>query len=337
MNYREEMEKSKCFKQGYLEGLEKLLLSRQQDFAEKRKNYCKDIFSKQESYRQDFIKMLGWPLVDCNVQGVPAVKAEKLAQELEYSIYRMSFEILDGLEMSGLYFEMNGEGKKPLVLVQHGGLGTPELISGVYGSTDNYNDMLERVISHGVHAFAPQLLLWNQEKYGVPFDRGNIDARLKRVGSSITAVELYGMMRILDYFETKENVSNFGMVGLSYGGFYTLCLSAIDTRIKSALSCAFFNTRDKHPWNDWSWFRSVELFDDAEIVCLTYPRKLCIEIATKDQLFEVEGGINSYDKVVELCGTVGTDWLTFITFEGSHEFCKDDEQIENLISHISNI
>jgi hypothetical protein len=278
---------------------------------------------------------LGGPLVDHNDDRLPTVKAEKNAKEDGYTIYRMSFQILDGLEMTGLYFEMDGE-KKPLVMVAHGGLGTPELISAFYdGDTANYNDMLERVITHRVHAFAPQLLLWNKEKYGVTFDRVATDAGLKRLGGSITAVELYGMMRILDYFESKDNVSSFGMVGLSYGGFYTLFLSAIDKRIRSAISCAFFNTRDKIAWSDWTWFKSAEKFDDAEIACLVYPRKLCIEIATNDNLFDAAYGIRSYERVLELCRDVGTDWLSFITFEGTHEFCRDDAPIKALIDEIS--
>lgn len=337
MNYTENTEQTKEFKQRYLDGLNGIIASRQEILSQKRKDYCKNIFSEQNSYRESLKKMLGWPLAEYSAGGIPAAKTEKLAEERGYCIYRMHFEILDGLEMSGLFFEMKGDDKKPLVLVQHGGLGTPELISGIYGSTDNYNHMLERVISRGVHAFAPQLLLWNQEKYGVSFDRANIDARLKRVGSSLPAVELYGMIRILDYFEVKSNVSNFGMVGLSYGGFYTLYLSAIDTRIKSAISCAYFNTRDKYPWNDWTWFRSAEMFDDAEIACLIYPRKLCIEIGTSDPLFEADGGMKSHKKLLELSESVGTDWFTFIPFDGVHEFCKDDEPIDKLINHISNI
>lgn len=335
MNYREELECTKACKQGYLDGLNQLISSRQELLAQQRKEYCKNIFLEQDAYRADFRKMLGWPLVDCGAEGLPAVRAEKLSDEEGYSIYRMHFEILDGLEMSGLFFEMNGVEKKPLVLVQHGGLGTPEHVSGVYGDTTNYNQMLERVISHGVHAFAPQLLLWSNEKYEIPFDRVNVDARLKRVGSSITAVELYGLMRILDYFEARENVSNFGMVGLSYGGFYTLCLTALDTRIKSAISCAFFNTRDQITWSDWTWFRSAAMFDDAEIACLVYPRKLCIEIGANDPLFDAKYGVKSYENLTELCSAVGMDWMSFISFDGIHEFYKEDAPIENLIKHIS--
>ncbi|MBR5451929.1 MAG: dienelactone hydrolase family protein [Clostridia bacterium] len=328
-NYREDVEKSKEFKQNYVDGFERVISARQQELAQKRAEYTKNIFKDGERFRADFKKMLGWPLVDCKNENLPSVKTTKLATEDGYTIYRMQFEILDGIEMTGLYFEQNTNEKKPLVLVQHGGLGTPEFVSGVYGSTDNYNDMLERVIKQGVHAFTPQLLLWD-DGYNVPFNRVNIDARLKRVGGSVTSVELYGLTRILDYFESKENVKNFGMVGMSYGGFYTLFMSAIDTRIKSAVSCSFFNTRDSYPWCDWTWFNAAEKFDDAEVACLVYPRKLCIEIGENDEVFDAVSGKKSYEKLLNLCKEVGTDWLEFITFEGTHEFCKFDEPIEKL-------
>ena len=308
-------------------------MERQQKSAQKRAEYTKDIFKDQERYREDFKRMLGWPLVDHKSDNAPLCKSTKLATEDGYSIYRMQFEILDGIEMTGLYFEQNTNEKKPLVLVQHGGLGTPELVSGVYGSTANYNDMLQRVVSLGVHAFAPQLLLWDTG-YEVPFDRVNIDARLKRVGSSVTAVELYGLTRILDYFEDKDNVSTFGMVGMSYGGFYTFFMSAIDTRIKSVVSSSFFNTRDSYPWSDWTWFNAAEKFDDAEVACLVYPRKLCIEIGDNDEVFGVESGKKAYEKLVSLCREVGTEWLEFITFEGTHEFCKFDEPLKKLANDL---
>jgi dienelactone hydrolase len=335
MKYRENLQDSKEYKQAYLDGLEKLIEARQREAEKKREAYCKNIFANGEFYRDDFKRMLGWPLTDHEKEEPPVPHTVKLADEDGYSIYRMTFPVLDGLHMSGLYFEMHGAEKKPLVLVQHGGLGTPEHIAGLYGSTTNYNQMLERVIAQGVHAFAPQLLLWKEEQYGVAYGRKEIDARLKRVGSSITAVELYGLMRILDYFETKETVSNFGMVGLSYGGFYTLYLSAVDTRIRSAISCSFFNTRDRYPWCDWTWQRSAQMFDDAEIACLVYPRKLCIEIGTRDELFDAAHGIRSYEKLMKLSEEVGTDWLTFIPFDGTHEFCKDNEPIACLVRDIS--
>jgi dienelactone hydrolase len=248
----------------------------------------------------------------------------------------MQFEILDGLMMSGIFFRAKNESpdeKKPLVIVQHGGLGTPEHISGFYGSTTNYNDMPERVIRHGVHAFAPQLLLWG-EKYDVPFDRRAIDARLKRVGSSITAIEIYGIIRILDYFETQDYISRFGMVGLSYGGFYTLFTAAVDTRILSAVSCSFFNTRDRVGWSDWVWQNSAEKFDDAEIACLVYPRRLWLGVGNADELFEAKYAEESFKKLKTLCKNVGTDWVKLLVFDGTHEFYKENAPILQLIEDL---
>ncbi len=333
MQYREEIKDANIYKEAYKDGFYRVLEERRKTAECKREAYIQDIFQNQEQYREDFKKMLGWPLVDYQADGIPDVTMTKLSEEDGYEIYRAQFEILNGLTMTGLFFRANGKEKKPLVILQHGGQGTPELIADIYGHTANYNDMLHRVRKHDVHVFAPQLLLWS-DAYEVAYDRIRLDAQLKRVGSSITAVEVFGIMRILDYFEKQDYVSRFGMVGLSYGGFYTLFTAAIDERIQSAISCSFFNKRDEVDWSDWVWFRSAELFDDAEIACLVYPRKLCIEIGTKDELFDYRYGTESFERVKELCSSVGTDWVSLEIFEGVHEFSLDDAPILNMIQDL---
>ena len=335
MIFREEKEASKKYKQNYLDGINGLISSRQKKAAGIRKNYVKNIFNDSEKYRTEFKEMLGWPLVDHKPCDLPAVKSTKLAEDSDFEILRMEIEVLEGLWMTGLFFKMKGADKKPLVLVSHGGLGTPELISGVYGDTSNYNDILPRVIKYGVHAFAPQLLLW-QDDYDVPFDRKEIDARLKRVGSSITAVEVFGFTRVLDYFEDQPFVKNFGMVGLSYGGFYTLFTTAVDTRIKSAISCSFFNDRDMVGWSDWVWQNSAYKFNDAEVAALSYPRRLCVQMGNNDNLFDYKFTESSFASVKALAEEQGipSDWLDLMIFEGTHEFCKDDAPIERLISDL---
>lgn len=333
MLFREEKCVAKPFKERYVEGLGSLLASRQIAAEQKRREYIEKVFETPEKFRAEFKEMLGFPLVDYFPEGLPEVKTTKLADEENYEIFRMEFEILPELWMTGLFFKMRGEDKKPLVLVSHGGRGTPELISGVYGDTSNYNDILPRVIKYNVHAFAPQLLLWHEE-YEVPFDRKELDARLKRVGSSITAIEVFGFMRILDYFEGKPYVKNFGMVGLSYGGFYTLFTTACDTRIKSAISCSFFNDRDVIGWSDWVWQNSAYKFNDTEVAALCYPRRLCIQMADNDQLFSCEHTKKSFDRLCEMSSKVGTDWIDLMIFEGVHEFCKDDAPIERLVNDL---
>lgn len=335
VKYRENAGTTYTYREEYVSGIEQLIKKRQLASQKTRSEYIKGIFSNPEQYRTNFKSMLGWPLTEQKSESLPEITSEKLSTENGYSVYRMTFEILDGLKMCGLFFKSDSEEQQPLVVVSHGKLGTPELISGAYGDTYNYNDILERVIKHNVHAFAPQLLLW-EEKYGVEYDRIAIDAQLKRVGSSVTAIEIYGITRILDYFEKQRYVNGFGMVGLSYGGFYTLYTAAVDTRIKSAVSCSYFNSRDNYPWPDWTWLNSAEKFDDAETACLVYPRHLCIELGTEDECFDYKQGEKAFEELQEISKEVGTDWVDFIAFDGKHEFCKNDAPIERLINDIKN-
>lgn len=327
---------SESYKKGYLHGIEQVIAKREQKAFEERKDYRKQIFNNPEKYRDDLKNMLGWPLTEQGAYSVPVAKMEKLSEEECCDIYRATIQIMEGFEITGLLYQRK-EKKLPLVIVQHGKEGTPELISNVYGNTFNYNHMAERVLESGVHVFAPQLLLWNKENYPVNYDRDNLDARLKRVGSSITALELYALIRILDYFEHQEYVSNFGMVGLSYGGFYTLFATALDVRIKAAVSCSFFNKREDNAWTDWTWKNSAFRFNDAEIACLIYPRKLWIEVGINDEAFAIEGARTEMNHLQEMCKEVGLDWIEYIEFDGTHEFCLDDKPLMKLASILSNL
>lgn len=329
MKYSEEYESSQVYKKQYKDSFDKLVGKLQKNAEEQRAQYIKDVFKNPEKYRRDFREMLGWPMVNYDGEKIPKVIfEEKLSEEDTHDIYRMQFEILGGLKITGLFFKAKGEEKRPLVIAQHGALGTPEVISDIYDYTANYHHMTKRILKYGVHVFAPQLLLWNSDRYGVEYDRQGIDLQLRRFGASVVSVEVYAITSIINYFETKSYVKNFGMVGLSYGGFYTLFTAAADTRIKSAVSCSFFNTRDKVLRGDWVW--NGNKFDDAEVACLIYPRRLCIELGTEDELFDYRGGLSSFEKLKSYCEETGTDWTEMILFKGVHEFCKEDAPIERL-------
>lgn len=332
IHYREDVEVSKEFKENYVGGIRNIIENREQAAVVLRDNYCRDIFNNQEKYREDFKAMLGWPLTEKSAQFVPEVKIKKLAEDEFGTIHRVLVEVLDGFSMTGLLFQKD-EKKRPLVIAQHGGQGTPELVANFYGKKTNYNRMIERMLSYDVNVFAPQLLIWDKS-YEVEYDRMALDAQLKRLGSSITALEIYGLTRIMDYFEVQPYVSNFGMIGLSYGGFYTLFTAAVDTRIKSAVSCSFFNNRKDYAWNDWTWFHSAEMFSDAEIACLIYPRSLCIEVGTKDETFDIGLARTEISRLRNLSSRAKGNWLDVIEFDGTHEFCWDNEPLKRLAEDI---
>ena len=332
MRYSEKKEISKIYKTHYVNGIERLIEKREQECLTRRREYFQASAARQEEYRRELKSILGWPLNGYNVEGVISVRKHKLCNEGSYSIYRMEFEVLDGLTITGLLFQKDNL-KKPLVIAQHGKLGTPEHVAGFYGSTTNYNNMISRILKYDVNVFAPQLLLWNEESYQVSYNRALIDARLKRVGSSIAAVEIWGLQKILDYFQTQKFVSDFGMIGLSYGGFYTLLLAAIDTRVKAAISCSYFNDRKKYLFEDWTWFNVASKFNDAEIASLIYPRRLFLQVGTEDTFFDVRDAITEYERLKNMWKD-DLQWLEWNIFHGGHEFGLDDSLIERLVSEI---
>ena len=69
--------------------------------------------------------------------------------------------------------------------------------------------MVERVLNHNVNIYAPQYLNWNTERFKLAEEnmerradygfRQVRDNQLQQLGSSISAVEIFGVMRSLDY------------------------------------------------------------------------------------------------------------------------------------------
>lgn len=324
------------FRKDYLKSVEKFIENRQEEFKSLRKNYCKAILETPETYRTEYLKMLGYPLNEPRDENtVPKVNKSFVGEDKFCKIYSLQIEVIKGFKFYGLYFKTKQTAKAPLVISQHGGLGTPELCSS-FKDSSNYNNMTRRIADKGVNVFAPQLLLWRRDGDEPDFDRHNLDGALKQVGSSLTALEIYCLQRSLDYFcslpEIDEN--NIGMVGLSYGGYYTLHLAAADKRIKSAITCSHFNNRSKYCWSDYCYLNSLKKFSDAEVALLVRPRKLQIFVGNNDHLFDhlqakaEYNAIKEYDKNAD-------EWLSFEIFDGTHEFYpKSDLPIIKLLNDL---
>lgn len=335
MNLCEPKEESKIYKIQYLDEISKLLEERMDAAQKARAVYCRELFTDAPKYRKKVAQILGWPLTGYEKTPIGEADVRQLGKEGNHTVYRLQIEVLPGLKLTGLFFESENR-KRPLIIAQHGGMGTPERTCGFYGTTYNYNHMAERILQYDCSVFAPQLLLWDTEEYGVEFDRASVDAQLKAVGSSITAIEVYGIMRSLDYFESR-GYGSFGMVGLSYGGFFTLYTAALDTRIQSAIvSCYFNRSVNRKEKQDWQWFEHEFSFGDAELACLVYPRRLYIQAGIRDELLPVDGAKAEYNRLIELCEPVGTDWLSFLAFDGTHQFCKDDSYIKQMVEDLLN-
>lgn len=337
-HYTEAPEAAASYRNEYLRGIENFADLSAEKAERERKVWAKGIFADTERYRREFTSMLGKPLGD----GFPKAKLieKQLIAEMDgCRVYRVVTQALPGVPFYGLLFLRNEEGRFPLVISQHGGVGTPELCSSLYESgSSNYNEMTRRLLRYKVNVYAPQLLLWHEtdeqgnEKIS-PIRRSK-DAQLKACGSSIAAVELYCIGCTVSTLcdEDKIDSERIGMAGLSYGGLYTMLMSAIDTRIKACVSCSFFGAIASHPVPDWNWQNGGYRFADAEIAALTWPRDITLLMGNKDPLFGCEGSKRQYEELKAIAdGLTLSDHIRFSTFDGMHEFIRDNEPISHMM------
>ncbi len=323
------------YRKTYQEGLNRLLESLREDAQKKRDCFMSDIQTQPERFRRIVRQTLGWPLTE-----EKRVSAESrmhfVAKDGLAEIYRVQLEIQPDVWMYGILFLKDKTKKWPLVISQHGGLGTPEMCSSFFDS-ENYNDMTRRILQKDVNVFCPQLFLWEQKRFGrLPSDRLAFDNCLKHMGSSVAAIELDGLMKYIDWLSDLDwvDAERIGMIGLSYGGFYTLYLTALDTRIKAAVCSCYFNDKTLYNFNDWSWFNSANMFEDAEIATLVFPRKLWIQVADNDELFHVSSAEKEFMRLKSFNEKADKS-LHLEVFPGVHEFSRSDAGIDFVVEELT--
>lgn len=344
--YKEDISAGNSFRNAYLAGITGYIEDMKSASAAAREanimKYFTDSGFDSEAARHDFYAMLGGPLVYGEFPAAEAVSFYPVAVSGDYEIIRCVFEICGNIPFYGILFRrLDCEGKAlkaPLILSLHGGLGTPELCSGLFGSSANYNDITYRVTRYGVHAFAPQTLFWRDKQFGNTPERQDLDRKLRYIGCSMVSLELYGMMAAVTALSSEEYVDpeRIGITGLSYGGSNTLYMEAADTRMKSAAACSFFSDRSIYDWQDVTFFNSMNTFGDAEIALLAAPRCLHIMTGDRDELFDWRHAQSEYWRLRRYWTLAGfdADRLSFTVFSGTHEYIKDDDILDRLIADL---
>ena len=341
LGYLEGRNDAKSTREAYASGIKDWIAKGYQQLEATRTTYISGITKDPEKYRDAFKDMLGFPL-NCSRSRECRTTLSKtlLFEDDEKVIYRVTITMLDDIPFTGLLFLHKDSEQHPFIISQHGGDGTPELVAGFFNDkTYNYNNMTERIFRLGANVFAPQLLMWSNEYETDGFrrnDRDLIDAQVKQLGGSITALEVFCIIKSLDTFceAAIADENHLGMIGLSYGGLFTLFTAAADPRIKAALSCAYYNKRDVHRMIDWTWRNSASTFFDAEIAMLVYPRCLCIAVADQDNLLPAKSAEAELQRLEQLSQNIygDTNWFHGCIFSGVHEFVKNDDLIKTVIA-----
>ena len=341
--FTEEKEVSRPYRVGYLASVKSYLAELQEAAAQKREAFItpERLAEHPDFYRRAFYEMLGTPLTEYEaLKQIPVTCVEDtyVGDDGICEIRRMRLAVLGDYTVYGILFLPHDLAEDaPFVISQHGGGGTPEVCSDFYGD-NNYNHQTPRLVKRGAVVFAPQLLLWNPEMFGDPHERQRVDSDLKQVGSSLTALEVFAILRCIDYFVTQPyvNCERIGMAGLSYGGFFTTMTAAADPRIKSAYaSCSFVDAVKYNSFTDWTWKNSANLFLEAEIAALVAPRYICFDAGDQDQLFGSDSAKAEFERLKPFFAAQGAeDHIRLFTFDGYHELDPDDEGMDFLFAHL---
>lgn len=253
----------------------------------------------------------------------PGLKAgkprlQKIGDDTLATYYRCWIPLHAGLESYGLYLVPKaGAGKrKPLLISQHGGGGSPEL--ALFEGGSNYHDMVRGPLRLGYVVYAPLTVMYpyRDRDHGTPIPeqvRAQLDKELRVRGTSLMAVELTLIQRSLDQVAKLPDVDpkRIGMIGLSYGGFYTLYNAALDKRISVAVASCSFREQDTPPAVPEG--RPVDMAP-AEFVRLIGPRPLQVQSGINDKGFPIDSVRRAAASVKDTPG------FEFREFDGVHEF-----------------
>jgi dienelactone hydrolase len=242
----------------------------------------------------------------------------------------LTIDLVGNLRGRGILALPKGrKGPAPLVIAQHGIGSSPERVFGLDDPSDIYKGYGRTLAEEGFAVIVPMNITGAHP-------RARMERLCKLLGKTIWGLEIYRTKRLLDYLETRPevDVERTGMYGISLGGAYTMFTTPLESRIKAAVVCAWFNhRRNKMAVDDprYSCFLSVDEehiwipgwlreFTDSDLVSLICPVPLLVEQGKADgigwwpmMLEEYEDSRAHYEKL-----GIG-DRIEIDLHEGGHE------------------
>ncbi len=334
--YTEDISVSEPVRRRYVEGIDALVERMRAEADRRREAYVtpEKMAHAREVYRNEYRRLLGLDIL-CEVFGAGAPRYEStfVGEDDLCRIERLVLTIEGDICFTGLLLTPHKrKAKAPAVIMSHGGGGSPELCCDLIGH-NNYSGIVRKLLSRGCVVFAHQLLQWNLAAklcevskipmYTTHYDRAKTDVELKHCGVGITSFEIYAITRAIDLLLAREDIDaeRCGMLGLSYGGFYTLYTMAHETRIKVGWSAACFNDRMKYAWNDMVWSNSAARFLDPEVAGLCAPRRLICDVGRTDTVFTYDTAEKLFPHTQVYFDAAGVSkQLTLNLWEGEHRF-----------------
>jgi dienelactone hydrolase len=267
---------------------------------------------------------IGYPAPALKATG--PIRLEKTGEDSTATYFRSYLPLSDGDEVYGLYIVPKKPVAKraPLVISQHGGGGTPEMATFNGGS--NYKDQVRGAVAEGYIVYAPLTVMY-------PFrDRDNgtvippevrkiLDEKFRTLGTSLAAVEVQKISLALDELLKRPEIDpkRIAMIGLSYGGYYSLYTAALEPRIGVVVaSCSF---SDQPAIVDGKTEGRLMDMPPAEVAALIAPRPLQVQGGTNDKGLPIDKSRAAAKRTALVYEKLtAKDKFVFEEFEGGHEF-----------------
>ncbi|MDQ6766048.1 MAG: hypothetical protein M3Z22_08120 [Verrucomicrobiota bacterium] len=297
-------------------------------------------FASEAKYREScagirslLASSLGYPPPGA-ASAVEAPALARLSEDELATYYELSVTVFDGVRAGGVFMmPRSPSGKVPLVIAIPGRGPMPARPAGgkmtVVGRGSR--DLARGALRRGYAVWEPILAFYAKD---YPADiRERLAVRAVQCGTTLPAIEIAKITRGLDalLLTGKIDSARIAMVGVSFGGFYTLYSAALDERISVAVVAAYINDRQlvlglNEPFGnlEWRFPNSLSVFQDATMAALICPRPLQVQAGDHDQLFPIKGSRETVPGIRFIYERLGIGQrFSFAEFVGRHDFRGD--------------
>lgn len=267
---------------------------------------------------------IGHPATKLKASG--PLRLSKAGEDSIATYYRAFLPVASNLDAYGLYIVPRKlvARRAPLVISKHGGGGFPEMAT--FNGGTNYKDQVRGAVKEGYVVYAPHSVMYpfGDRDAGtiIPAEvRKLLDEKFRTAGTSLASIEVQKISLVLDELLKRPEIDpqRIAMIGLSYGGFYSLYAAALEPRIKVVVaSCSF---PDEPAITDGK--TGGRLFDmaPADVASLVAPRPLQVQSGIHDKLIPIAQGRLASKRVALVYEKLNAkDKFVFEEFDGGHEF-----------------
>ncbi len=256
--------------------------------------------------------------------------SRQIFNEPSWTGYEVTLDVLPDVIMWGYLLlpkDIKAGEKRPVIVVQHGGSGLPEVVMDKNSNT--YKGLAVQLVERGYIVFAPHFPWKGGDQYR------DTQRKANPLGLSVFSIILNQHERLLDWLNSQPWVDpdRIGLYGLSWGGKVAMRVPALLEGYSLTICSGDFNEWIwKNSTTDWQnsymFVPEYEMFDFnlgrtfnyGEMAALIAPRAFMVERGHDDGVGIDEWVAFEYAKVRRLYDKLEIPQMTRIEyFNGGHE------------------